>query len=78
MRKYFFAYHEVNGIAFPFTWAEDDGLPIGGRPAFLDKKMVWEISHTEYCGDFLVLEKKHPLNLPNIKGPPMVPDNDLD
>lgn len=67
-RRYFFAYHDVNGIIFPFAWAEDDGLPVGGIPKPIDG-CKWEITAEEFSRDLLELEKRYPIPLPSVESP---------
>lgn len=47
MIKYYFAYHMVNGLCFPFRWSETDGIPEGGNFR-LTALQTREISHHEY------------------------------
>lgn len=64
MRKYYFAYHSVNGIIFPFTWAEDDGICVGGRPNPIDDSKV-EITKYDAELDLGILERMYPIKLPS-------------
>lgn len=68
MRKYYFAYHLVNGNPFPFMWAEEGGLPVGGRPDYVEGTKV-EILPKEFEeGTLSILEKVYPWvdSLPNV------------
>lgn len=63
VRKYYFGYHVVNGIIFPFAWVEEDGLPVGGIPSPMVK---WRISEAQFCDanfSFIKLEEEHPIPL---------------
>ena len=64
-RRFFFAYHEVNGLIFPFSWAENNGLPVGGIPKYLlDTRH--EISQDEFDEGLSELEKKYPIPLGDV------------
>lgn len=59
IRKYYFGYHEFNGIAYAFKWAEDDGVCVGGRPNLVGPKV--EITHEQFKeASTRDLEKEHP------------------
>lgn len=62
MRKYYFAYHDVNGLIFPLAWAEDGGICVGGRPKVLPNT-IHEITETQFEGDLLKLEIPYPIPL---------------
>ena len=70
MKKYYFAYHLVNGNPFPFTWMEEEGMPVGGRPDIAPDTKI-EITEEEFnFGELLPLERKYPW-----KGDiPLIPD----
>ena len=70
MRKYYFAYHLVNGNPFAFMWIEEEGMPVGGRPNPEPDTTV-EITQQEFeLGELKPLELEHPY-----KGlPPPSPD----
>jgi hypothetical protein len=60
MRKYYFAYQSVYGLVFPFMWAEDNGVCVGGRPNPIEGTVV-EISPEEFDrGELSPLEKEFP------------------
>lgn len=68
LRKWYFAYHDVNGMVFPFAWAEDDGICVGGRPDYLQGSKV-EISEEDFKLGLSILERIHRINLPNVLSP---------
>lgn len=69
MRKYYFAYHLVNGNPFAFMWVEEDGLPVGGVPDALQP--VVEITEQEFTdGTLKDLEAQHPYEPPKELPPP--------
>lgn len=61
-RKYFFAWHLVNGLPFCFKYIEDDGIIVGGRPELAQEPM--EITEEEFNtdGNLNDLAKQHPLH----------------
>lgn len=70
LRKYYFAYHDVNGIIFPFAYVEEDGLPVGGIPKYIKR---WEISPEDFQLDLGILERIHPIPLPYRASPSVIP-----
>lgn len=59
MRKYYFAYHLVNGNPFAFMWVEEGGMPIGGIPDALQP--IVEITEQEFtAGTLKDLELAYP------------------
>lgn len=75
MRKYFFAYHLVNGIPFPLAWVEEDGLPVGGIPNPI-VGTVHEIDELSFRGGLIPLEMLYPCPLPAL--PKLTPPEWLD
>lgn len=60
MKKYYFAYHLVNGQPFAFMWVEEGGMPVGGVPETVPDTVV-EISEEEFQkGELKPLELEHP------------------
>lgn len=71
MRRYYFAYHVVNGLVFPLAWAEEDGLPVGGIPEFIAGSKV-EITAEQFKGGLVPLENEFPIPLPRL--PKLTPE----
>lgn len=60
-RRYFFAWHLVNGIPFAFKFATEDDIPVGGVPDIVGS--VIEITREEFLvNEIAVLEQQHPFD----------------
>lgn len=64
-RRYYFAFHSVCDLIFPFAWVEEDGSCVGGRPDYLADSKV-EISKKDFNSLSLdTLARIYPLKLPS-------------
>jgi hypothetical protein len=57
--RYFFSYHEFNGLPWPMVWRTENGVTIGGHPTeYLGKPL--EITAEEANLPLVELTRKYP------------------